>query len=89
LPSIDERQADLFASLNGKGPVLADHDLTGFFCGHTRDWSGHADGFRALLAQTIWALPCRMRIFISTITCCRGPITWRRPTALSPSRRRC
>lgn len=48
LPSIDESQADLFAALNGKGPVFADHDLTGFFCGHTRDWAGHADAFRAL-----------------------------------------
>jgi hypothetical protein len=57
LPSIDERQADLFASLNGKGPVLADHDLTGFFCGHTKDWSGHADGFRALLRPTPRVVP--------------------------------
>lgn len=48
LPAVDESQADLFESLNGKGPVFADHDLTGFFCGHARDWGARADDFRAL-----------------------------------------
>ena len=48
LPSIDESQVDFFAALNGRGPVFADHDLTGFFCGPTRNWQEHADAFRAL-----------------------------------------
>lgn len=47
-PSLDESQVDLFASLNGQGPVLADHDLSGYFCGHTSAWQNRTDDFRAL-----------------------------------------
>lgn len=47
-PSLDESQADLFASLNGGGPVHANRDLIGYFCRHTREWQGRAPAFRAL-----------------------------------------
>lgn len=47
-PSLDESQVDLFASLNGQGRVYADHDLTGYFCGHTGAWRDRATDFRAL-----------------------------------------
>jgi hypothetical protein len=64
LAPIDESQADLFASLNGKGPVFADHDLTGFFCGHTRDWAGRAGNFRALFRPA----PCVAPIVQQALT---------------------
>ncbi|MEY4966339.1 MAG: hypothetical protein RL274_1922 [Pseudomonadota bacterium] len=47
-PALDERQVDLFASLNGQGPVCADHDLSGYFCGHTAQWQDRKAAFRAL-----------------------------------------
>jgi hypothetical protein len=47
-PSLDESQADLFASLNGQAPVHAHHDLSGYFCQHTSAWQHRAGAFRAL-----------------------------------------
>ncbi len=47
-PSLDESQADLFASLNGQAPVHANRDLSGYFCRHTSAWQNCADEFRAL-----------------------------------------
>ncbi|MES2472877.1 MAG: alpha-1,2-fucosyltransferase [Pseudomonadota bacterium] len=47
-PSLDESQADLFASLNGQAPVHANRDLSGYFCRHTSAWQDRADAFRAL-----------------------------------------
>jgi hypothetical protein len=47
-PVLDESQADLFASLNGQGPVYADQDLSGYFCGHTAHWGGRKAAFRSL-----------------------------------------
>jgi hypothetical protein len=64
LPSVDESQADLFASLNGKAPVFAGHDLTGFFCGHTRDWHGRAGDFRALFPPASRVAPIVQRALI-------------------------
>lgn len=46
--SLDESQVDLFASLNGQGPVYANHDLSGYFCGHTAQWQDRKAAFRAL-----------------------------------------
>lgn len=51
LPALDERQADLFDSLNGQAPVYANRDLTGYFCAHTSQWQGRAAEFRNLFVH--------------------------------------
>lgn len=50
-PPLDESQADLFASLNGDGPIYAHRDLSGYFCGHTSAWGDRAADFRALFVH--------------------------------------
>jgi len=49
LKTLDESQADFFASLNRRTPqVLADLDISGYFCGPTREWANRRHEFRAL-----------------------------------------
>lgn len=48
LSHLDEAQTDLIASLTGTGPVYADRDLSGYFCGPTARWQAWRDDFRAL-----------------------------------------
>ena len=47
-PVADEANTDLFALLGDDRPVLADHDLVGFFCRPTTVWGARAGDFRAL-----------------------------------------
>lgn len=65
-PSLDESQADLFASLNGAAPVHANRDLTGYFCAHTRTWQDRALAFRALFQHRAvvrdWLRPAMMEL---------------------------
>jgi FkbM family methyltransferase len=51
LPRIDENDEDLFALLDGRsGRVLADVDISGYFCGNTSRWGARQQEFRALFA---------------------------------------
>ncbi len=48
-PTVNEADADLFGSLQGRtGQLFAERDIEGYFCGSTTDWSAWRSQFRAL-----------------------------------------
>jgi hypothetical protein len=49
LASLDEAEADLFGSLQGRTTeVFADRDISGYFCGNTEEWRAWKSQFLAL-----------------------------------------
>lgn len=49
LPTLEESKADFFGSLAGRaGPVFAERDVSGYFCGSTEHWAAWKSQFRAL-----------------------------------------
>ena len=51
LPNVNEAEVDLFGSLEERtGQVFADRDISGYFCGSTKEWSAWRFEFCALFA---------------------------------------
>ncbi|HSS12540.1 MAG TPA: hypothetical protein VLL04_01515 [Rhizomicrobium sp.] len=50
-PTVNEVDADLFGSLQGRtGQLFAERDIEGYFCGNTKEWSAWRDQFRLLFS---------------------------------------
>jgi len=48
LPVVDDGEADLFASLQGRAEILRNVNVRGYFAGNSRGWAGFEQDFRKL-----------------------------------------